>query len=116
MLTGGIRWRCPGLRNFSKIFDDTKTGYPFLDSLFFYWGGRYGLLQETVAVAVGLDQTGFALFTGFGYAMLHTQYAFIPFIVNMFEDIFVIHFSRRRLIPAGDVADLEVGDLAVGEV
>ena len=37
--------------------------------------------------------------------------AFVAFIIKMFEDILIIHFTSSRFIPARVVTNLEIGNL-----
>lgn len=48
--------------------------------------------------------------------MLHAQDTPVSLMVDMLEDILIIHFPCGWFIAAGIITDLEVSNLAVGQV
>ena len=68
-------------------------------------------LRKRIAFPVCFDQGYFTFFARFEVAMFHTHDTTVAFVVNVFEDVFVIHFAGGRLFSAGIVSNLEVNNL-----
>ncbi len=64
-----------------------------------------------IDLPVGIDHCLLAGFAGLGIAMLHPDNAIKAFLMDMLEDVVIVDLARRRLVPAGIVAALEIADL-----
>ena len=78
--------------------------------------GGFLISLKAVTFSVRLYQRRLPLLAGTGIPMLHAQHPSIPLLVNMPEDILIIHLSRRRFIPPRVIADLEIPDFTIGQV
>src|SRR5690606_37845954 len=71
---------------------------------------------KLIAVHVGVDDGLFALLAGLGVAMLHPHNPVKALSVDMLEDVAVVDLARCRLLAAGIVSHLEVGDFAPSQI
>src|SRR6185437_12856770 len=73
-------------------------------------------LYKIIGLAVSFYQCFFSFGAGAGHAMLHAEDAFVSLVIDMAEDIVIVHLARTRLFAAGVVADLQIGDVFPGPV
>src|SRR5258707_12930289 len=71
---------------------------------------------EFVAVPVSLYPRHFSFLARMGGPVFHAQHSPVALLVNVFENIPVIHFPGGRFITSGVITDLKIADLAVGMV
>ena len=65
---------------------------------------------KPIRLPIRLNECEFAFFAGFGIAVFHATYTFEALVVQPFEDVEVVDFTRAGLLAAGIVADLDIGD------
>ncbi len=68
-------------------------------------------LRKRIAFPICFDQGNLTFFARFGVAMFHTHDTTEALVVDVFEDVFVIHFSGGRLFSARIVSNLEISNL-----
>src|SRR5690606_31831321 len=73
-------------------------------------------LLEIVGFAISFHQSYFTFFSFSGDSVLHTHNALKSFLMDMPENIPVVHFTRGGLVAARIIPNLEIGDLVPAAV
>src|ERR1700722_12660513 len=74
------------------------------------------VLKEIICFTVGFYQGFFTIGAGTGHAVFHAEDAFVTLLIDMFENVMVIHFTGAGFFAAGVVADLQIGDMVPGAI
>ena len=65
-------------------------------------------VRKWVAPVVVFYQFQFSFFAGVFGSVFHAENAFVSFVIQMLENIFIVHLAGGGLFPAGIIADLEI--------
>ncbi len=76
----------------------------------------HAFLSKRISLAINVDNGALAIFAGSAVAVLHSHDPREAFVVDVFKDVAVVDLARARFVSTRVVADLEVGDFAVGVV
>src|SRR5688500_12497442 len=72
--------------------------------------------SERIGDDVRVDERLLAFLARPGVAMLHAEHAVEPLATDMAKEILVVHLAGAGLLASRVVADLEIGDLAPGNI
>ena len=74
------------------------------------------MLLETVAIAIGLDESQFAVFAFYAVSVFHAKDTVVTFFAEMPEDILEIDLAGSGFLSSGIIAEMECGYLGPGTI